>query len=111
MALTLDQILKGGRDLGASDIRLIRGVWPAFRVNGEIRLARAEPLDEPTLRSLVDEITNPKQKQILEAEWQLCFSRNWPGIRRFRASVYFHSCCPEMASPGSGKTIPSPQEF
>jgi twitching motility protein PilT len=111
MALKLDQILKGGRELGASDIHLIRGVSPAFRVNGEIRLARAEPLDEPTLRSLVDEITNSKQKQILEQEWQLCFSRNWPGIGRFRASVYFHGGCPEMAIRVSETAIRSREQL
>jgi len=111
MALTLDQILKGGRELGASDIHLIRGVSPAFRVNGEIRLARAEPLDEQTLRSLVDELTNSKQKQILEEQWQLCFSRNWPGIGRFRASVYFHGGCPEMAIRVSEPVIRSREQL
>ena len=41
----LDQILHAARELGATDIHLVRGVAPAFRVNGEIRLAKLEPLD------------------------------------------------------------------
>lgn len=97
MKVSLDQILKAGRELGASDIHLVRGVAPAFRVHGDIRLARHEPLTEEMLRSLIDQLLNDKQKRILEEEWQLCFSRHWPDIGRFRASVYFHGGCPEMA--------------
>jgi len=97
MTVNLDQILKAGRELGASDIHLCRGVAPAFRVHGEIRLARLEPLTEPMLRSLLDELLTDKHKQLLEEQWQLCFSKHWPGIGRFRASIYFHGGCPEMA--------------
>ena len=46
MSWTLDKILKGARRFGASDVHLIRGISPAFRVNGEIRLIDGEPLEE-----------------------------------------------------------------
>jgi twitching motility protein PilT len=105
MPVSLDQILRGGRELGASDIHLIRGVSPAFRVHGEIRLAKLPPLDEPMLRNLLSELLTEKHKQILEEEWQLCFSRHWPGIGRFRASIYFHGGCPEMAIRVSESSI------
>src|ERR1700722_1640957 len=97
MAVSLDQILQGGRELGASDIHLVRGVPPAFRIHGQIRLAKHEPLTEEMLRSLLDQLLTEKHKKILEEEWQLCFSKHWPGIGRFRASIYFHGGCPEMA--------------
>jgi twitching motility protein PilT len=105
MTVSLDQILKGGRELGASDIHLVRGVAPAFRVHGEIRLARHEPLSEEMLRSLLDQLLTEKHKKILEDEWQLCFSKHWPGVGRFRASIYFHSGCPEMAIRVSETTV------
>jgi len=97
MNVSLDQILKGGRELRASDIHLVRGVAPAFRVHGDIRISRHEPLTEEMLRSLLDQLLTEKHKKILEDEWQLCFSRHWPGIGRFRASIYFHGGVPEMA--------------
>lgn len=105
MSVTLDQILKAGRDLGASDIHLVRGIAPAFRVHGEIRLARLEPMDESMLRGIIDELLTEKHKKILEEEWQLCFSRYWNGIGRFRASIYFHGGCPELAIRVSESTI------
>jgi twitching motility protein PilT len=102
---TLDQILRAGRELGASDIHLVRGVAPAFRVHGDIRLAKLEPLDEPTLRNLLDELLNEKHKKVLEDEQQLCFSRHWPNVGRFRASIYYHGGCPEMAIRVSESTV------
>jgi len=93
----MEKILRGARKFGASDIHLVFGVAPVFRVNGEIRVGDGEALDQQTLQSLVNEMTNEKQRQTLADEWQLCFTRHWEGAGRFRTSVYFHANCPEMA--------------
>jgi twitching motility protein PilT len=94
---TLDKILKGARKFGASDVHLIRGLAPAFRVNGEIRVTEGEALDETTLRNMIEGLMNEKQREIFAREWQLCFSRHWEGVGRCRASVYLHAGVPEMA--------------
>jgi twitching motility protein PilT len=93
----LDKILKEARRILASDVHLVRGVAPALRVNGDIFVVKGEPLQEDNLRLMVDELLTEKQRTVLETDWQLCFSRHWPGIGRFRASVYFHAGCPELA--------------
>jgi twitching motility protein PilT len=111
MDWTLVQILKGAREMGASDVHLIRGLPPAYRVNGDIRVANGECLDEPAMRQLLVEILNDKQSAALEEKWQLCFSRNWPDIGRFRTSVYFRDGCPEMAIRMSETLIRSRQEL
>lgn len=97
MMWTLDKILKGARRLNASDVHLVRGVAPLVRITGEIRPLEGAPLDEPTLQTMVDGLIVPKQKEILDQQWQLCFSRFWEEIGRCRISIYFHSGCPEMA--------------
>jgi twitching motility protein PilT len=97
MFWTIDKILKGARKAGASDVHLIRGLAPAFRINGEIRLIEGEPLDEATLRATVDGLLNDRQREIFDRDWQLCFSRHWEGIGRCRASIYLHAGIPEMA--------------
>jgi twitching motility protein PilT len=97
MTWTLEKILRGARKFGASDVHLVRGVAPVVRVHGEIQVVQGEPLDEPTLRQLVDETLPAKQRELLEREWEVCFSRHWDGIGRFRTSVYYHAGCPEMA--------------
>jgi twitching motility protein PilT len=111
MSWTLDRILKGARKLAASDIHLIRGVAPAVRITGEIRILEGEPLEEDLLRGLIAELLTKKQHEVLEEHWQLCFSRHWPGVGRFRASVYFHAGCPEMAIRLCEPTIRSREEL
>jgi twitching motility protein PilT len=97
MFWTLDKILKGARKHNASDVHLIRGLAPAFRVNGEIRVSEGEALDETALRTMIDGLMNEKHREVFAREWQLCFSRHWEGVGRFRASVYLHAGVPEMA--------------
>jgi twitching motility protein PilT len=97
MTWTLDKILRGARKLGASDVHLIRGIAPALRINGEIRLGDGEALDEGTLRDMIGGLMNEKHREVFARDWQLCFSRHWEGVGRFRASVYLHAGIPEMA--------------
>ena len=97
MAWTFEKIFRGARDYRASDIHLVRGVAPLLRLNGEIQPIKGEPLDEETLRKLLDEILPSKQRDVFEEKWHLCFSRFWKGLGRFRASAYYHGGCPEMA--------------
>lgn len=97
MEWTLDKILKGARKLGASDVHLIRGITPAYRINGEIRLIEGEALEASSLHAMIDPLLNDKQREIFAREWQLCFSRHWEGVGRLRASVYLHAGVTEMA--------------
>ena len=88
---------RGARKYGASDVHLIRGIAPAFRINGEIRLIEGEALEEETLRAMIDGLLTEKHREIFARDWQLCFSRHWPEVGRFRSSVYLHAGVPEMA--------------
>ena len=97
MTWTFERILKGARKHGASDIHLVRGLAPALRMNGDIRILEGEALEEADLRGLIDQFLNEKQRKVLDEKWQLCFSRHWPELGRYRASVYFRAGCPELA--------------
>jgi twitching motility protein PilT len=97
MTWNLERILKGAAKLNASDVHLVRGVSPVFRVHGEICPIEGEPLDETTLRAIFDETTTPRQRESFEEHWQLCFSRFVEGVGRLRASVYYRAGCPEFA--------------
>lgn len=111
MSLNLSKILQDGREMGASDVHLINRLPPAYRVSGDIVLAASEPLDETSLRTLLDQLLAPRQRQVLEQEWELCISMQWPNVGRFRASVYFHAGCPELAIRIAEKNIRSRAEL
>lgn len=97
MSWTLEKIFKGARKFSASDIHLVQGIAPVFRVNGEIRVGEGEPLEASDLRSLLDEMTSERQRKVLEDELQLCFSQTVRDLGRYRTSVYFRAGCPEMS--------------
>lgn len=97
MSWSMSRILKGARKFGASDIHLVRGIAPVFRVNGEIRISEGEALDEAALNELVDELLTERQKEVLANELQLCFSKQLDGAGRYRTSIYYHAGCPELA--------------
>ncbi len=97
MTWSLQKILRGARKLKASDVHLTRGVSPVVRINGEIQFINGEPLDDATLRLLLEEMLSPEQRELFEKQWQLCCSRFFEGIGRCRASIYYHGSAPEMA--------------
>ncbi len=80
MDWTLHDILRRAREASASDVHLVRGVAPAVRVGGDIQVLSGEPLEKYDLKGFLDEILNEKQRQILEEQWQLCFSRQWDEV-------------------------------
>ncbi|NOX55067.1 MAG: PilT/PilU family type 4a pilus ATPase [Planctomycetes bacterium] len=111
VAWTLDKILRAARKHGASDVHLVRGVAPLLRLNGEIQPVKGEPLDEPTLRNLVEELLPRSKREQFEKEWQICFSCFWKDLGRFRASVYYHGGCPEMAIRICESSVRSAEEL
>jgi twitching motility protein PilT len=94
---TLERILKGAAKLRASDVHLVRGLAPVFRVNGDVCPTEGEPLDESTLRSILEDSTSERQRNSLEETWQLCFSGHLNNVGRFRASIDYRAGCPEFA--------------
>jgi twitching motility protein PilT len=97
MSWTFERILKGARTHFASDVHLIRGVAPALRINGEIRPLDGPPLTAEDLQTLLESALNETQLQLFKEQWHLCFSRHFPGVGRFRVSVYMHAGCAEFS--------------
>jgi twitching motility protein PilT len=97
MTWTLEKILKGARAHHASDVHLVRGIAPALRINGEIRPIEGAPLQTDDLKRLYESVLNAGQKETFERDWQVCFSRHFENIGRFRVSTYLHAGCPEFS--------------
>ncbi|MFA7232222.1 MAG: PilT/PilU family type 4a pilus ATPase [Victivallaceae bacterium] len=95
--MQLDNILYSARQHGSSDIHLLAGLPPAFRVNGDVIVGEAQPLTEDVLKSIVEETINDEQRRVLARDLQLCFSINHKQFGRFRTSIYFRNGSPEMA--------------
>ena len=95
--MTLNTLLRSGRKHDASDIHVVVGLPPLFRVDGEIIASTGEPITPESARALACECLNQQQKSRLEADWQLCFSTTFGERDRARLTIYYRNGSPEMS--------------
>src|ERR1700693_142378 len=110
-APSLDRLLSAANDFDASDLHLVAGVPPAFRVNGEIILADGDALTEPEVEQMANSLLNEQQKKKFEQEWELCISLLHSAVGRVRATFYRRNGHPEMSCRFCGDRIASREEL
>jgi len=103
----LDRFLQTAVEYEASDLHLVAGVPPAFRVNGEIILANSDALDEQDLTEITKALLNEVQQRKFEQDWELCMSWLHPTAGRVRLTVYRRNGHPEISLRFCGHEIPS----
>src|SRR5437868_5955583 len=101
----LDRLLSAASDFDASDLHLVAGVPPAFRVNGEIIIADEDVLTERDVADIAESLLNEQQKKKFEQEWELCISLMHPAAGRVRATFYRRNGHPEMSFRFCGDRI------
>jgi len=93
----IQRILAAARRENASDVHIVAGLPPLFRIAGEIVLADMPPLSREDTKRLCYGLLNEEQKKVFERDWQLCCSVYDEKLGRFRVSVYYRVSNPEMA--------------
>ena len=93
----IQRILSAARRENASDIHIVAGLPPLFRISGEIVLADMPPLSREDTKQLSYSLLNDEQKKVFERDWQLCCSIYDEKLGRFRVSVYYRVGNPELA--------------
>lgn len=109
--MDIDTLLRNGRRHNASDIHIVVGLPPIFRVDGEIVLAKGDVMLADAVRTLILNCLNEEQKTTLEETWQLCFSRMFGDEDRSRVTVYYRNGCPELSIRLSEPHIASREEL
>ena len=107
----LDRLLSAAKEFDGSDLHLVVGVPPAFRVNGEIIIADEDALSEKDLTGIADSLLNEQQKKKFEQEWELCISLLHSVAGRVRATFYRRNGHPEMSFRFCGERIAARQEL
>src|SRR5689334_20181666 len=108
---TLDRLLTAAKEFDASDLHIVAGVPPAFRVNGEIIIADEDALTEPEVEQMAFSLLNPEQKKTFVQEWELCISLVHREAGRVRATFYKRNGHPEMSIRFCGERISTRQEL
>src|SRR6187402_2436677 len=106
---TLDRLLSAANDYDASDLHLVAGVPPAFRVNGEIIIADEDALSEEQTTTMAESLLNEQQRKKFEQEWELCISLLHKSAGRVRATFYRRNGYPEISFRFCGERISSRQ--
>src|SRR5712671_2710793 len=107
----LDRLLSAAGDFDASDLHLVAGVPPAFRVNGEIIIADEDALSEQQVEQMAASLLNEQQQRKFEEEWELCISLLHRAAGRVRATFYRRNGHAEMSLRFCGEKVSSRQEL
>src|SRR5208337_1530481 len=107
----LDRLLSAANEFDASDLHLVAGIPPAFRVNGEIIIADEDALTEKDVAEMAESLLNEQQKRKFDLEWELCISLQHRAAGRVRATFYRRNGHPEMSFRFCGEHIPTREDL
>jgi twitching motility protein PilT len=107
----LDRFLAAAGEFDASDLHLVAGVPPAYRVNGEIILADEDALTETEVSDITSSLLNEQQLRKFEAEWELCISLLHSAAGRVRVTFYRRNGHPELSFRFCGERIATREEL
>jgi twitching motility protein PilT len=107
----LDKLLAAASEIGASDLHLIAGVPPSYRLNGEIILADEDALTPEEITPMAQSLLSEVQREKFEEEWELCISLLHPVAGRVRVTFYRRNGRPEMSFRFCGDRIPNREEL
>ena len=110
-SLRLEKFLNSVNEIDASDLHLIAGVPPAFRVNGEIILADEDALTEQEITEMANSLLNEQQRAKFDQDWELCISVLHSIAGRVRVTFYKREGHPEMSFRFCGDRVSSREEL
>jgi twitching motility protein PilT len=111
MTTNLDRLLAAAAEYDASDLHLVAGVPPAFRVNGEIIIADDDALSQEEVAGMAYSLLNQQQQQKFDQEWELCISLLHQAAGRVRATFYRRNGSPEISFRFCGERIATREEL
>jgi twitching motility protein PilT len=111
MSEKLSAFLTTAAENGASDLHLIVGVPPAFRINGEIILAEADSLTAEEATEMAYSLLTDDQRNKFERDWEICISLPHSVAGRIRATLYRRNTRPEMSIRFCGDHIRGREEL
>jgi len=87
---SIDELLSGMHQLGASDLHVAAGSPPLVRVHGELHpLEELGALEPDDTQELLYRILSTEQQKRLEVDRQIDLSYAVSGLARFRVNVFF----------------------
>ncbi|MEG1869703.1 MAG: type IV pilus twitching motility protein PilT [Oscillospiraceae bacterium] len=84
---TMEQLLRTATEKDSSDLHLVVGMPPLFRISSQLMPYDAPPLKPEDIQKILFDLLEPEQIDFLKLNWELDFSYAIPGCARFRGNV------------------------
>lgn len=108
----LEQLLADAVEAGASDVHVVAGMRPLFRVNSLLQQADGYPVVAPEdVEQAVRQAAGEKRFATLTASRDVDFSMQLEGLRRFRVNAHVQRNTIAMVFHAIPDYIPSPEEL
>jgi len=109
--MDMEFLLKMMKENGASDLHIVAGVPPIFRINGELKPFGERKITPAESTSLIYSLMNEEQKKNFEKIKELDFSFGISGTGRFRINAHFQRGSMAAAVRHISNNIPSISEL
>jgi twitching motility protein PilT len=86
----IDKLLTKLHEVDGSDLHILAGLPPKFRVHGALEPVTAEALDNAAVEELLYEIMDDKKQKIFDETMDVDFAHEVHGVARFRVNYFRH---------------------
>ncbi|MDX2176134.1 MAG: PilT/PilU family type 4a pilus ATPase [Candidatus Sumerlaeia bacterium] len=105
--MNFNALLIGAVQNGASDVHIIEGQLPYFRIRGDLKRVETPPLSHDDMVALLKQIMPDRYKSDLEANYGVDFSYQHETIARFRCVAYYQDSKLAVAMRNIPLKVPS----
>lgn len=109
--MKLHALLSAAQQNHASDLHIVVGLPPMFRVDGQIVTSTGGPVEPHQAHSLAYELLSDGQISMFEKDLALCFSTRFGEDGRARVSLYYRNNSPELSARLSEKNIQTREQL
>jgi twitching motility protein PilT len=107
----LESILRRALTQHASDVHLVVGLPPMFRIDGELIATPDPAFRRDEVKELIFSALTAPQREEFEREWMLCVSLMLPELGHFRITVYYHMSNVEASIRVSPLSLRTPEQL
>ncbi len=86
----IDALFRKLKEVDGSDLHMLAGQPPKFRIHGNLEPVMREPLSNEDCEVLLFEILDPKKRKQFEERMDIDFAYEVPGVSRFRCNYFRH---------------------
>lgn len=109
MAIYIEEVLRMGKEMGASDVHLTVGLPPKMRINGHLETMAGDRLQPEDTLQLATTILNERQKEHFDRFGECDLSYAIHGEGRFRVNLFKQRGSVALAIRLVDTDIPTPQ--